>query len=280
MERVLPRSLVGVAATAWVVVNGALVALLAPNAVGGDWRIFWFGSLGADISEYLFPPLTTWLWLTVVIPLGFQLSLLVNALLHLVALVPLRREPWVLVAVAVSAGFWHDTLLGNVSLYGIVLGWMALRGSTGAWYWIWFVLFPKPAFLPLAVWLAWKQPRLLIIPLVVGALTLLTGQADEWISRSISTAGEYPYRAWDFGPTRLLGSTWLLVGLPLAAWLTWKGHVGWAGMAITPYLIPTYWLLAIWELQEPLHERRVAGVALRRADDRPLPVLVGRLRRS
>jgi hypothetical protein len=49
------------------------------------------------------------------------------------------------------------------------------------------------------------------------------------------------------GPTRLLGPAWLLIGIPLGLWLTLKGRLGLAGMALSPYLFPHYYLALLWE---------------------------------
>jgi hypothetical protein len=50
---------------------------------------------------------------------------------------------------------------------------------------------------------------------------------------------------YNLGPSRWLGYWWLLAGVPLGAWLYWRGKVGWAGLAISPY-VWSYYLL--WTL--------------------------------
>jgi len=51
------------------------------------------------------------------------------------------------------------------------------------------------------------------------------------------------------GPPAWLGSAWLLIGVPLGAWLTWRGRVGWAGLAISPYWLMPYYLMLLLELR-------------------------------
>lgn len=65
------------------------------------------------------------------------------------------------------------------------------------------------------------------------------------------TGGDYLSVEHNFSPTRLIGVVWLLIGVPLAAWLTWKGRVGIAGLAMTPYLLPPYLLMLLWDLMTP-----------------------------
>lgn len=41
---------------------------------------------------------------------------------------------------------------------------------------------------------------------------------------------------------------WVPIGLALAAWLTWKGRLGYASLAASPYWLPYYLLFALLEL--------------------------------
>jgi hypothetical protein len=74
-------------------------------------------------------------------------------------------------------------------------------------------------------------------------------------TKASNEAANYTYRAWDLGPTRFLGMAWLIIGVPLAAWLTWKGRVGWAGLAMSPYVPPVYLMLLLFELRPALQSR-------------------------
>jgi hypothetical protein len=48
----------------------------------------------------------------------------------------------------------------------------------------------------------------------------------------------------------LLGNWWLAAGIPLAIWLTRRGRVGFAALAVSPYLLPQYFLFGVLELRE------------------------------
>jgi hypothetical protein len=60
-------------------------------------------------------------------------------------------------------------------------------------------------------------------------------------------AGSTSEIEWMFnvGPSRWLGAWWLLAGIPLAAWLTWRGRVGLASLAVSPYLLPYYLMFGV-----------------------------------
>jgi hypothetical protein len=74
-----------------------------------------------------------------------------------------------------------------------------------------------------------------------------TGYAVDWISAMLAY-GSAP--AYNMGPSRVFGVWWLAIGLPLAAWMTLKCRVGWAGLAISPYVLPQYLMWPLVELPE------------------------------
>jgi hypothetical protein len=78
-------------------------------------------------------------------------------------------------------------------------------------------------------------------------LTLATGEAFSFLA---SLAHGTDIIAFDFnwGPSRFIGLWWMAIGIPLAAWLTWKGRIGFAAMAISPYWLGYYLLVLLWEL--------------------------------
>ena len=229
---------------AWVALNVWLLWVMGYGQAG-DWGIFRAGVARAD---FIFPPITMVVWQLLVLPIGF----VGFAILHFIALLALRDLVLIVVFLG-SFPFWHDTLLGNVNMFGVVAGVVALRGSraSGLAYIAFVLLFPKPVFVPLAAYLVWQLPNVRVpaalMSTVVVAVTLASGFADDWLVRAINISGDYPYRAWDIGPTRVLGLTWLVVGAPLAAWLTFKRHPGWAGLAVTPYLVPVYAAVLLFE---------------------------------
>ena len=167
--------------------------------------------------------------------------------LHYLALLLLRRTPLLMGLAAVSWPVWIDASEGNTLTFTFVAGLLALRGSRPAAvvYLALCVLIPRPVQFPLAVWLLWKMPELRLPAIAMGAAVLAAsfGQIEAWMG----ALREYtaPFNA---GPTHFVGAWWFIVGIPLAAWLTWRGRVGWAGLAISPYIMPYYFLTLLWEL--------------------------------
>ena len=53
----------------------------------------------------------------------------------------------------------------------------------------------------------------------------------------------------DVGPSRLIGSLWVPIGLVLAAVLTWRGRLGWASLAASPYWLPYYLMMPFLEIR-------------------------------
>ena len=137
----------------------------------------------------------------------------------------------------------------------------ALTGSrlaTGA-YLIMAILIPRPLMLPVAAWLLWKRPewRLPFAAAVAAhALAVLAiGWGPEWIG-TIIAAGRDADLPSNVGPSRFVGTLpWLVIGLPLAAWLTRRGRVGLASIAASPYWLPYYLIMPLLELVRPRRER-------------------------
>jgi len=154
----------------------------------------------------------------------------------------------------VSWPLWYDIETGNTVVFFLLAGAWALTGSklaTGA-YFIGLLLIPRPLMIPLAAWLLWKRPewRLPVLGMFVihAAAVIATGWADEWIAELIATPASIYTSSTNVGPSRFVGLAWMIVGLPLGAWLTWKGRLGWASLAVSPYLLPYYLLMGLLEL--------------------------------
>lgn len=165
----------------------------------------------------------------------------------------LLRSPLLILLVFSSWGFWADLSGANTFTLVFVAGALALRGSRWAVIasWVLILLMPRPVQVPLVVWLVWQHRdlwRWFVGIFIAHALAVLaTGLAFEWIGAML-TYGQAP--GFDIGPTRWLGLGWLIAGIPLAAFLAWKGRLGWAGLAMTPYLLPQYLLVALWEMRD------------------------------
>jgi hypothetical protein len=192
-----------------------------------------------------------------------------------VASVFLLRD-WRLIAlVLVSYAFWWDVVQGNTVTFSLVAGMLALRGSRwGALaYLATLLLVPRPLMAPLAVWLLWHDRSLwrpFLLMFVVHSLVVLgSGYALEWMNAML-VADLAP--GVTIGPTALLGKWWLVLGVPLGIWLTSRGYVGWAGLAVSPYLTSQY---LIWPLLDLVHRRTPepvnGGSEVSHDDDHPPP---------
>ncbi len=195
-------------------------------------------------------PVAAWL-------LGFVtlMPLWLWQVLHL-AVLPLLRS-WLLVAaVLVSYPFWFDVQTGNLMTFVAVLGVLALRGGrvATATFLVLTVLIPRPLMLPLAVWLLWQRPatRLPFAAFFVAhaAVVVALGYGAEWLAALTSVQAELG-NAYNFGPSRFIGALWIPIGLALAAWLTWRGRLGLASVAISPYWLPYYFLMLLLEFAPP-----------------------------
>jgi hypothetical protein len=251
-----PRYL-GVRRDVWILVAYGLVNLLillalrpSPNA---DWATSWWPLAGWGNDAYEHP----WRYSPVLIPVAALVVAggpWVLGAAHLVAVAALTRLGfWMLWLVALSAFFWVDLLVGNVFTFVAVAGAFALAGSRGGalLYLVLTLLMPRPVQIPLAFWLLWQRPELRISFALVFGLhavgVLASGLAGPWIGAligSLSQASE-PFA---LGPGRLLGAWWLVIGIPAAALLVWRGSdrmAALAGLVASPYLLPQHLLLGV-----------------------------------
>jgi hypothetical protein len=148
-----------------------------------------------------------------------------------------------------------DLAFGNTVTFVFVAGVLALQGNklAGLVSVALFVLMPRPLAVPLVAWLLWRNPdwRLPALWIVVihGLAVLATGYTADWLI-ALSSAGSsqlLPHINW--GPTQLVGWWWFVVGVPIGAWLFWRGRVGLAGLALSPYILPHYVLMILWDLR-------------------------------
>lgn len=239
-----------VAVVSYVLVNVILTvgAVTVGPEAAQDWAIFRSldpANLYAQPESipFVWSPPAGWLMVGVV-QIGYWPWLAAH-----IAVLLLLRSPLLVALVLASYGFWFDATQGNTLTFSLVAGMLALGGSRWASlaYLALFVLMPRPLLIPLAIWLLWKRPELrwpfVGMVGVVGALTIASKQAVEWLTTMLAYRGP----DFTFGVTDLLGPFWLIVGVPMAAWLTWKGRVGWAGILVSPYVLPQY---IVWPLTE------------------------------
>ena len=195
---------------------------------------------------FRYSPLFAWL----MVPIAFA-GITIWRLAHfaVLALLPGRLA----VIALLTWPFWEDVWHGNVLVFSFVTAYLALRGTrwAGVAFLLIALLVPRPLYLPILAWLAWKQPtwRLpgLAIVLVIGVATLATGLTGAWIGATLDMGYQLGYGL-NLSPTRFIGPWWLLLGVPLGAWLTWRGHLGWAAFAVSPYVLPYYLIFGLLEL--------------------------------
>ena len=258
--RVLPRPAVILPVLAWFALSALLLLLpvtVALLTMPHDWFIWeqvpgrWHAGRLYEVDHphyfYVFSPIAGAI-MAAVVPLGYAFWWA----LHL-AVLPLLRD-WRLITLTIlSVPFWVDTMVASTVTWPFVAGALALRGSHwgGITYLALFALMPRPVHLPLAAWLLWQRPalRLPALGMVIAtlAVTLWLGYGEEWRANLLWSGTDYLSAAHNFSPTRIFGMSWLVIGLPLAAWLLWRGWVGLAGMAMAPYLLPPYFLMLLWD---------------------------------
>lgn len=204
----------------------------------------------SPLLAYLFGPLT---WLGTV---GWRLA-------HLAAALAMPTWP-MRIATLVSWPFWFDVETGNLLVFVLLAAVWAVRGNrvAVAVFLALTILVPRPLMLPVAAWLLWKHPAWRVPAAVMVAtsigLVALSGWADEWMGFLVSIGTQFDSPN-NLGPTRLLGAAWLLIGIPLAAWLTRRGNLGWASVAISyPYLLPYYLVMLVLEVPRMVRRLRPA----------------------
>ena len=220
-----------------------------------DWDLLWSdipdlvasGDLyGPRPMVFAWSPVAAWL----LVPVAW-LGFFPYAAAHVLTVLLLRRAELILL-MFLSWGFWIDVLAASTMTFVVVAGILALRGSRIAAlvYLAFCVLMPRPLQIPLAVWLLahdrglWRPFAGLFA--VHAALVIFSGQAVEWIGAMVRYSGS-PVS--DMGPTAIFGASWLVIGLPLAAFLTWRGWFGLAGLAMSPYLHGQYLLMPFIDLE-------------------------------
>jgi hypothetical protein len=256
------RAVLAVAVVVLVVTPNLWLAARSIGLVFGgtsavDWQQyveashrFWAGGeLYAITGDYAYrySPLFAAL-LSVLVPLG----VVGWRLLHLAAALALPNWPMRLVALA-SWPFWYDVQTGNILIFIVLAGAWALRGNRwgAAGFLLLTLLVPRPLMIPVAAWLLWKEPRWRW-PFVLGAVAQLLivavlGWGSGWLGTLLNASSDALLPS-NVGPSRFIGQWWLVIGIPLGAWLTVRGRVGWAALTASPYWLPYYLLMPILEL--------------------------------
>jgi hypothetical protein len=61
----------------------------------------------------------------------------------------------------------------------------------------------------------------------------------------------------DIGPSLVLGAWWVPIGIILAVILTWRGRLGLASLAASPYWLPYYPAMLLLELADRVGSNRI-----------------------
>lgn len=240
-------------------------ALIAAGSIAFDWRIFveagdrfWAGSSRLyEVTDFysfrhspvfaMFMPAVAWIG-----TIGIRAVTAAAAL-------ALPTWPMRLLALA-SWPFAMDLQHGAMLTIIVFFAAWALRGQRWAviGFLVLTVLSPRPLMVPVAAYLVWRQPwaRWPAVAILVGhaAVVILTGYADDWFAMLTAVGTDGVEKTFNLSPSRFVGRGWLLIGVPLAAYLVWRGRVGFAALVISPYLLPHYLLLALLEVTpRPVH---------------------------
>jgi hypothetical protein len=248
-----------------LVLVGAVNALLVRQAIGWtltqgsapDWIVFDEAARRVQAGEPLFA-WNNWYhyrWspivgavFVVLAPLGLTVWRVGQFLAA--ATLPDRR---LAILTLVSWPFWFDIETGNTLVFTFALAVWAIRGSylAAIGYFALFVLIPRPLAMPVLIWLLWQRPewRNAFLWCVVFSIipVLVFNVADPWTT-ALSQASADIGHGLNLGPSLWLGAWWVPIGVVLAAYWTWRGRLGLASLAATPYILPYYLLFGLLEL--------------------------------
>ena len=158
-----------------------------------------------------------------------------------VAVLPLLRSWWLVVACLITFPLWFDIQTGNLMIFIAVTGFWAYRGNgpATALFLVLTLLVPRPLMIPLAAWILWNRPQwrlpFLVLFVAHAAIVIASGYAAEWLD-ALFRVGPELTSDFNYGPSRFIGLWWVPIGLALAAWLTWRGRLGLASLADQPVL--------------------------------------------
>ena len=254
-----------------VMVNLYLLGIIAAgfflSDVGFDWvlyreagrRVFDGGLYNWPDTPYAFrySPISAYVFAALT-PLGY----LGWSLLHVASLAALPRRLAILALVTFP--FWADVYNGNLTTFALVAAVAALSGSRfgAVALFALAVLAPRPLVVPVVVWLLWKRPNLRLIFLAVFVvhlgLVVASGWGGEWLASFSRSADDFAARV-DFGPARFIGVVWVPIGLALAAYLTWRGKLGFASLAASPYWLLHYFLMLMLDTRQLAAVREAPG---------------------
>jgi hypothetical protein len=241
-----------IAIDAYLVARHVAHLVLAWYGAAFDWRnLAEAASLPNPYEQewYRWSPVAAWL-----LQPATAAGLFVWRLAHVAAVLTLRD--WRAIAlVLLSAPFWSDMQGGNALIFVAVAAWHAVGGSR-----IGMVLFlaltmlmPRPLMLPVLAWLLWHRPEsrpwFVVIVATHAVAVLGSGLAGEWTARLLASSADEFDHVTNIAPSQWIGWAWVPIGLALSTWLTLRGNLGLASIAISPYFFQAYLLMLVLELR-------------------------------
>lgn len=280
IPRVAPRQLLLVAGVAFLTLPTLLYLANLPRSIPvmgqiGDWHYLGLVDPAqpyADNGFYRWAPIAAYLWHGLAL-----IGIWPWTALHFAALLAFRDWRATLLGLA-SWPFWLDLQNGSLIVFVVLAAWWALRGSRigVVAYVALFALMPRPLMVPVLAWLVWHRTdarwALAASGGLVAASSLALGQLGPWLTRLASTGGPEVGSAFNLAPSAFIGLWWLPIGLPLAAYLAWKGRLGLASLAASPYWLGYYVLFSLLELH-----RDVEVVGRQAAPDRTVHHAKGKI---
>jgi hypothetical protein len=115
-------------------------------------------------------------------------------------------------------------------------------------------LAPKPIFLPFLLWVVVANPAIrrpaAAIVLANAALIVLSGYSEAWLVAMSQRGGELANPI-NLSPSSAIGALWLPAAAVLAIVLFRRRLFGLAGLVLSPYWLPYYFLMPLLDLATP-----------------------------
>jgi hypothetical protein len=108
------------------------------------------------------------------------------------------------------------------------------------------------------VWFLWREPWTRVpFAAVFGlhaAAVLAMGWGPSWAARLVASGSEVA-SVFNYAPSRIIGVAWIPIGIVLGVIAFRRGRPALAGLLVSPYWLPYYFLLPLAELAPRLGDR-------------------------
>jgi hypothetical protein len=116
------------------------------------------------------------------------------------------------------------------------------------------LIVPRPLYIPILLWLWFKEPRfrrlMLGTAMVIALLTIATGFAWSWL-QVLAQSGDEIANTLNMAPSRFIGYAWVPFGIAGMVWALRRGRIGLASLLASPYWLPYYFVMVLLDLREP-----------------------------